>query len=292
MRSMTGYGHSSIDSPLGHFDVTIKSLNHRFCSIMTHLPESFHSLDLKIQQLIKRYLSRGRIEYWLLWSPSDGLKRRPELDLAMAEAYLSGLKNLSERFNLEGAIGIGMIASLPGIFNYEGEPVGDTDGMWDPVSRATVEALQGLIEMREREGSATKASIEKSLEAVSEIGSTIEDLVPERNDRARRRLETRFKEVLQGKEIDDSRIMMEATILVDRWDISEELDRFKSHVLQCESTIKSEGSVGRRLHFLLQELQREVNTITSKAYDVEISHRAVEIKEIIEQIREQVENIE
>jgi uncharacterized protein (TIGR00255 family) len=168
----------------------------------------------------------------------------------------------------------------------------EIDEMWDPVSEATVKALNGLIEMRESEGRAMKTSIIEMLEMIGEIQDKIEDLMPGRVERARKRMLERVGEVLKGKGIDETRMLMEVTLLAEKWDISEELTRIRSHLSQFEETINEGKNVGRRLHFLLQELQREVNTITSKAYDVEISHRAVEIKEIIEKIREQVENIE
>ncbi len=289
---MTGYGHGSIESRWGHFEVTLRSLNHRFCSININVPEFFEAFEIQIQELIKSHISRGRIEYRLNWEQSDGFESRPVINQKVVESYLASLKEVMERFQLDGNVSVDIVSRLPGIFTFERGMNPEIEEMWDPVAEVTVKALNGLIEMREREGGAMRTSITEMLEMIGEIQEKIEDLMPGRIERARKRMLERVEEVLKGKGIDEARMLMEITLLAEKWDISEELTRIRSHLSQFEGTINEKKNVGRRLHFLLQELQREVNTITSKAYDVEISHRAVEIKEIIEKIREQVENIE
>lgn len=292
MRSMTGYGHGVINSPLGSIEVSIKSLNHRFFSINVHLPEIFEPFEIQINDLIKRQIERGRIECRLSWEPIDGLGPRPGVNGRVIEAYLSGLKEAGERYGLSGEIDIGIVSGLPGIFSFEKGKEPDRDLLWSAVSQAIEQALEGLIEMREREGEVIQRSIRGMLDQIGMIHRAIEELAPARIEKARRKTHDRLKELLAGKEIDETRVLMEVTLLADRLDISEELARILSHLIQFEKTIESGRNIGRRLHFLLQELLREVNTIASKAYDVEISHRAVEIKEIIEQLREQVENVE
>ncbi len=292
MRSMTGFGSSSLDSSQGHFEVSVKSLNHRFCSINTCLPDPLEPFDIQIQELIKNRIRRGRIEYKLMWQPTEGTGVQPGVNLKAVEAYVSGLRKIADRFYLKGGINAEILSGLPGVFSFERRDEPDVEKMWKPISEVTLEALARLIEMREREGDAMKGAIAGMIETVEAIRVAIEALVPDRIERARARMKERVEDVLAGKDFDDVRILTEVAILADRWDISEELARLKSHLEQCVATIQADGSAGRRLHFLLQELQREANTITSKAYDVEISHRAVEIKEIVEQIREQVENIE
>jgi len=289
---MTGYGHGVINSPLGSIEVSIKSLNHRFFSINVHLPEIFEPFEIQINDLIKRQIERGRIECRLSWEPIDGLGPRPGVNGRVIEAYLSGLKEAGERYGLSGEIDIGIVSGLPGIFSFEKGKEPDRDLLWSAVSQAIEQALEGLIEMREREGEVIQRSIRGMLDQIGMIHRAIEELAPARIEKARRKTHDRLKELLAGKEIDETRVLMEVTLLADRLDISEELARILSHLIQFEKTIESGRNIGRRLHFLLQELLREVNTIASKAYDVEISHRAVEIKEIIEQLREQVENVE
>jgi uncharacterized protein (TIGR00255 family) len=289
---MTGYGHASNESPWGYFDVTVKSLNNRFCSINTHLPDLFESFEIKIQELIKGYINRGRIEYRLNWEPSEGFAPRPVINGMIVESYVENLKQIAEKYHLAGNVSLEMISHLPGIFSFEKGGTPPIEDMWSPISNTTVGALKYLVDMREREGEAIKLSIADMLKSIKKIQGTIEDLVPGRIEKAKKRVQERVEEVLKGKEVDETRVLMEVTLLADKWDISEELTRVKSHIIQLERAIDSDGTVGRRMSFLLQELLREVNTITSKAYDAEISHRAVGIKEIIEQIREQVENIE
>lgn len=292
MRSMTGFGHGSVESSWGRFEVTIRSLNHRFCAINAHLPDLFELYELQIHELIKKHIRRGRIEYRLDWEPSEGFVAHPIVNRKVVEGYITSLKSIVEDYSIDGGIDIGVISRLPGVFSFEKGLPAEIDEMWRPVSEATDLAIEGLIRMRKREGEAMKAALAAMVGSIRTIQDEIEDLVPLRIDKARSRLQERIDDVLKGKEIDETRILLEITLLADKWDISEELARLRSHVIQFEKTINQDDSIGRRLTFLLQELLREVNTVTSKAYDVEISHRAVEIKEIIEQIREQVENIE
>jgi uncharacterized protein (TIGR00255 family) len=289
---MTGYGHGKVDSPLGSFDVTIKSLNHRFCSINTHLPELFEHLDLQIHDLVRSHVRRGRIEFRLDWEPSGGLGPLPYVNNNVVEAYLAGLSELEESFELHAQDRIALISGLPGVFTMGKGTCPDTEAVWKPISDASEMALRELVASREREGDAMKTAIAGMLGNVEKVSREIEEFMPGRIERARKRIQDRVSEVLQGKDVNDARVLLEVSLLADRWDISEELTRVKAHIDQLKKTIENVGAIGRRLLFLLQELQREVNTITSKAYDVEISHRAVGIKEILEQIREQVENIE
>jgi uncharacterized protein (TIGR00255 family) len=289
---MTGFGHGSVESPWGQFEVTIRSLNHRFCAINAHLPDLFEPYELQIHDLIKKHVRRGRIEYRLDWEPAEGFEAHPIVNRRVLEGYIASLKSIVENYSIDGDIDIGVISRLPGVFSFEkGRPT-QIEEMWTPVSEATDQAIEGLVRMREREGDAMKTVLAGLIGSIGTIQDEIEDQVPLRIEKARNRLQERIDDVLKGKEVDETRVLLEITLLADKWDISEELARLRSHMIQFEKTIDKEEAIGRRLTFLLQELLREVNTITSKAYDVEISHRAVEIKEIIEQIREQVENIE
>jgi uncharacterized protein (TIGR00255 family) len=292
LRSMTGYGHGSVESRWGVFDVTVKSLNHRFCSIVAHLPELFEPYEIRVQEVIKSYVSRGRIEYRLDWKPAEGVEPQPAVNSRIVESYLSSLRSIADKYHLEGCVDVQLISRLPGVFSLEKDGHSPPEEMWGPISEASEQALKGLVEMREREGRVIQTSIAEMLRSIENLRGVIEALGPERIDRARRRIRERVEEVLGRKELDETRMLMEVALLAERWDISEELLRIKSHISQFDKTIEGDGVSGRRLNFLLQELLREVNTISSKAYDVEISHRAVEIKEILEQIREQAENIE
>jgi uncharacterized protein (TIGR00255 family) len=289
---MTGYGHGTAESPLGAFEVSIKSLNHRFCSINAHLPEVFEPLELRIQELIRSFVRRGRVEYRLDWTPSGGLTPLPEVCTDVAGAYLAGLGEIEERFGHPAEDRIGLISRLPGVFTQGKSPLPDPEAVWTPILEATGIALEELVRTRTREGADMKVAIAGMLDEIEKIGGEIEGLAPGRLERARQRIQDRVDEVLRGRNVDEGRVLLEVTLLADRWDISEEVTRMNAHVGQLRRTIDGDDDAGRRLLFLLQELQREVNTITSKANDAGISHRAVAIKEILEQIREHVENIE
>jgi uncharacterized protein (TIGR00255 family) len=289
---MTGYGSCSVETELGRFEVTLKSLNHRFCSINIHVPDFFDAFELQIQDIIKNYINRGRVEYRLIWDYSGVLEPQPAVNEKVVETYLASLKEISDKYKLEGDIEISTISRLPGVFTFEKGVLPEQEKVWEPVSEITNTALGELMAMREKEGEAMKTSILEMLDQIERIQVAIEDLAPSRIDKARVRLQEKIEEILHGKGIDDERILMEVAILSEKWDISEELTRIRSHLAQFKKLLKTEEVLGRRLHFLLQELHREVNTVTSKANDVDISHLAVEGKEIIEQIREQAENIE
>ncbi len=292
MKSMTGYGHCGTETDLGRFDVTLKSLNHRFCSISVHVPEFFDSLEPRIQEIIKSHISRGRVEYRLTWEPVGELEPKPAVNSNVVETYLTSLREISDKYGLGGEIDIETVSRLPSVFKFEKSVLPEPEKVWGTISEITNGALEELMAMRKKEGEAMKASVLEMLGRIEKIQGAIEELAPSRIEKARIRIQDRIEEVLNAKGAGDERIMIEVAALSEKWDISEELTRIRSHLAQFQKTIRTEEVMGRRLHFLLQELHREVNTVTSKANDAEISHLAVEVKEIIEQIREQAENIE
>lgn len=292
IKSMTGYGRGELDNAVGRFIVEARSVNSRSCNIIVRVPDNLLSLESRIYNYIRGRVSRGQINVSMsLDSATSG--KKVILDRELAKEYCRQLTDMKEYLSITEPIGLSTIAALPGVVNVE-EPHEDIDEIWLAVHSALAVAVDQLVEVRTAEGAAILEDLYPRLETMLQLADQISSRSPEVVEEYRQRLRQRISELLKNEiTIDESRIAMETAIMAERSDITEEIVRLRSHISQMKDVLKdSEGPVGRHLDFILQEINREVNTIASKASDSQISADCIRFKGETEKAREQVQNLE
>ncbi|MFQ5330161.1 MAG: YicC/YloC family endoribonuclease [Thermodesulfobacteriota bacterium] len=290
IKSMTGYGSGGFTVGGRSFSVEVKSVNHRYIDFSMRVPERLiPGLEGKIRTEIKSHFSRGYFSVSIV--PSSAEERGIDLNLDLARAYHGALVKLRDELALDGKVDLSHMISFRDIFaSSGGEKVVDEEG-WEAVREGLRQAITILADMREGEGAALSHDITCRLADLEKRAGVIEERTPLVGDRYRERLLERIASI-EGVEFDEGRLLTEVAIFAERATITEELVRIKSHLEQFRTLLNLDEPVGRRLDFLCQEIQREINTIASKANDLEISHGVVEMKGELEKIREQVQNIE
>jgi len=285
---MTGFGVGESREEGMRASVEVRCWNHRFCEVGVHLPKALGSLEPRIVDLVRDRIARGRVYVSVTWE-EEGVGA-PLVDLALAKAYKEGLEALRRELGLGGKVDIGLLAGLPEVVRYERGEV-DLERAWRLISEACSRALDEVDGMRRREGEKLREFFLGRLGVLEEVVGRVEDLSSVQVERIRERLEGKIREMgVRG--VDQERIAMEVALLAQKSDITEECVRLRSHIVQFKDSVEQGGVVGRKLEFLLQEMYREANTIGTKSADSRISHLAVTLKEGIEQLREQVQNVE
>ena len=290
--SMTGFGRGEFKNDNYHFLVECKTINHKYCDINIRLPRKISFLEDKARNFIKNYIKRGRVDIYikldLLGSEDVNLK----FDDKLANQYVNILREIRDKFDLVDDISVMNVAKFPDIIKTE-EKEEDEDLLWSMLSKALEETLTKLKEMRSEEGQKLAQDV---LERCDILQNTIEEI--EKNSYNvvidyKEKLNNRISEILDNPSlIDENRLAQEVAIYADKSSITEEIVRFKSHIGQLRSTIVKDESIGRKIDFLIQEMNRETNTIGSKSSDLNITNLVVEIKSELEKIREQIQNIE
>ncbi|MFA5535719.1 MAG: YicC/YloC family endoribonuclease [Bacillota bacterium] len=288
---MTGYGRGQGQAQGKQFNVEMKSVNHRFLEISIRLPRQFNLFEERIKELIKEKVDRGRVDVYLNVEDIEESNKVVKVDKGLAIAYYDSLRELSETLQISLDISLFEISQLPNVFSIEEQEL-DPELCWEGAATATRDAVDDLVKMREVEGRQLASSLaecrERLITIADSVGQRSSDLVKIYREKLQERLEILLKEI----PIDEQRVAMEIAIMAEKSDITEELTRFNSHLNQLLQSLVSDQAVGRKLDFLLQELNREVNTIGSKSHDLEISQKVVELKSELEKIREQVQNLE
>jgi uncharacterized protein (TIGR00255 family) len=291
IKSMTGYGRGEWQGDGRKLEVEIKSVNHRYCDISLRLPRKLNPLETQARNFLRQRLSRGRIEVFVQVDESALAEQKLELDLNVARDYFLGLKALQENLGIPGEVRLETLAGFRDIFaRKETEP--DLEKEWEYLRTALEGALAGLEAMRRDEGLKLKEDFLVRLSALEKMVREIEEKAPLALRASRDRLAQRVQELSGGLGIDEARLAQEVAFLAERSDITEELVRLRSHLAQYREMLTSPEPAGRKLEFLLQEINREANTIGSKANDAGISHVVVEIKSELEKLREQIQNVE
>ena len=290
---MTGFGRGSAINENFSASVDIKTVNNRFLDVHVRCGTEFSALEALIKKRIGERLARGRVDANLTFERNG--ETAYELNRSLIVGYLSALRSLQKEFAIEGEPDINQLARLPGVMQIVRDDLDQT--MIAGIEQALREALDELEAMRAREGEALKAEMVARLEEIQNRVPTIERQASAQVDLYRMRLEKRINELLvrDGQtivEVDQARLAQEVAYLADRSDITEEIARLKSHIAQFFEIIESDGEVGKRLDFLLQELNREANTVLSKSTDLTIKDAALAIKAEVEKLREQVQNVE
>ncbi|ADU27637.1 YicC/YloC family endoribonuclease [Ethanoligenens harbinense] len=291
IRSMTGYGRVQQTVRGYRILLEIKAVNHRFFEFSARVPRLYGYLEEKLRTYVQRFLTRGKVEAVLTVEPENGAQTSVMLNTRLAASYINALRELQARFNLQDDLSVSTVARYADLFSVEKAPENEED-VWEAVREAADTALEGLVRMREAEGARLQADITARAERIRSLVEQVEQRSPQTVAEYRARLSTHMRDVLADAKLDENRILLEAAIYADKVSVAEETVRLKSHLAQFAAMLEGGEPVGRKLDFLMQEMNREANTIGSKASDVETARVVVEIKAELEKIREQIQNIE
>lgn len=290
-KSMTGFGRSEQTSAGYHIVCELKGVNHRYFDLSLRIPRRYGSLEERVREKVKEVISRGRIEATINIEKTGDLAHNIKVDKDLAIAYHNSLKDLAQNLQISPNYSIIDLFRLPDVFSLE-ETEEDTEQLWKVLEPVLSEALRGLAAMREREGQALIQDVLERNNLILKAVEQIELRAPQVVTDYAERLRKRVAEMLPDATVDENRLATEIAIFADRASIVEELVRLKSHCSQMESLLRLDEPVGRKCDFLIQEMFREVNTIASKANDLQISQTAVDLKAELEKMREQIQNIE
>ena len=290
---MTGYGRGDCSQDGFKITVELSSVNRKQSEISVNLPREMEMLEAQIRDLINRYVARGRLTVRVsLHAGASRLSARMHLNIPLAKAYARELNRLSRQLHLPGPVTLDQLARAPGVFQTD-EEIAEEENFWPAVEKTLKTALSGLVKMREREGAHLAQDLAKRIAVMRKAVSQIQKHAPGVAERYRQQLIERIKSAgLEAPGVEDDRLLKEVVYFADRSDITEELTRLQSHFQQFEDCRKSKEPVGRMLDFLAQEINREVNTIGSKANDSLISREVVTLKAELEKFREQAQNVE
>lgn len=291
IKSMTGFGQGEAADAGYAVQVEIKSVNHRYLDLFFRIPKQYSQLEETLRTVITGRLARGRVEVTLSVEEFGDQGRIVQINNALLKGYLQALRTIQSELGSEDKIQLSDILVLPGLLEVD-EPPLDWDNLQQLVAQAANAALDGLEAMREAEGRRLCADLEEKLLQVEKLRADVAGIAPQVVVDYRKRLRERLGELLDGTTLTEERFLGEVAIFADRCSIDEELVRLASHIQEFKETLKSHASVGRKLDFLIQEMNREVNTIGSKANNVHIAASVVSMKSELEKIREQVQNIE
>ena len=290
--SMTGFGRGEFKNDNYHFLVECKTINHKYCDINVRLPRKISFLEDKIRNYVKNFVKRGRVDLYikldLIGSEDVNLK----FDDKLATQYVKILKEIKEKFDLQDDISVMNVAKFPEIVKCE-EKEEDEDLYWSMLKEALDMSMEKLTQMRKEEGE--KLAID-TIERCDILANLIDEIEKYSNtvvDEYREKLNNRISEILENPSIiDENRLAQEVAIFADKSSITEEIVRFRSHIEQLRKTVEKNDSIGRKIDFLIQEMNREVNTTGSKSSNINITNLVVEVKSELEKIREQIQNIE
>jgi len=291
IKSMTGYGGAKGASGKLEISVEIKCVNNRYLDCTIKLPRVFISLEEALKSIVQNSISRGKVDVFIIIDSSSADDVEIKLNRPLAEAYISTIRAMTEEYGLSGNISAIELTRFPDVLQAEKREA-DTKQLCADISVVLEEALRNLNEMRLREGEKLYRDVSARLDEIERLTALAVEISPRSVVEYRKKLETRMQEVLQTTDIDQQRLLTEAAIFADRVSINEETVRLFSHISQLREMLGSQEPVGRKIDFLIQEFNREANTIGSKGNDTEMSRLTVDMKAEIEKIREQCQNIE
>ena len=289
--SMTGFGRGTASAHGLAVTVELRSVNNRFLDVALRLPRSLAAHEADVQARLKQRFERGRINVSVQIEREAGAALPVAVNVPVARAYARLLEELREAAGLDAPVTLDQLLRYNDVLTTA-EEADDDETAWAVVAEALDAAAEALAVMRRQEGAALRADLEGRLDALEAALADVETRAPVRVEEARQRLHERLGEILGDDRLDPDRLELELVLAADRLDVTEECVRLRAHLAAFREALGSDEAVGRRLNFLTQEIHREVNTITSKANDPEIAHRAVGMKEEVEKIREQVQNVE
>ena len=286
---MTGYGRGESRSDLIDILVEIKAVNNKFLDTNIRMPRELSALEDRLRKLITQMLDRGKIDMYVTVDWLAGAPRKVVVDKALAKAYHEALLEIAQELGQESDAGVARLASFPDVISLKDIPA-DVELIWEVLSASAKEALESLIVMRSSEGKSLVKDIETRLELVKEGLTEIERVMPEGAPAYREKLMKKLEEIKLT--VDEQRFAQEAALMAEKCDCTEETVRLRSHLAQFTGMLRVDGPIGRKMDFLVQEMNRETNTIGSKSQDIRITSIVLDLKSEIEKIREQIQNIE
>ena len=290
IKSMTGFGRSNLQESLREYQVEIKSVNHKYIDINVRIPKNISFLEDEVRKIISSKVKRGKIDVFITFDKYSDEGKSIKINKEIAKVYIESLKELATEEKLGTNIEVTEITKLPDVLVIKNDE--DEEKLKKELSKATQEAMDKLIDMRQIEGKKMAEDIFKRIEIikakVAEISTYSTGLIEEYVVK----LETRIKELLKTDDVDQTRLAQEVVIYADKCSVQEEITRLNSHIEQFLDLIESDKAIGKKLDFIIQEMNRETNTIGSKANNLEITNRVIDIKTELEDIREQIQNIE
>ena len=291
IKSMTGFGRSEVSDSSKKIVVEVKSVNHRYLDTSIKMPKKLNYFDAAIRNQLKEYIQRGKVDIFITYEDISENQVEIKYNEAIAAEYMNYFKKMSEDFSIVNDIKVNSLAQMPEVLTLS-EAVSDEDEIWSLLEKALDEAFTSFVKTREEEGEKLKVDLIDKLDNMLAAVDFIEKRSPEIVNSYRTRLEEKVKELLSDTQIDESRIAAEVVIFADKICVDEETVRLRSHIENTKMALNEGGTVGRKLDFIAQEMNREANTILSKANDLEITNTAIELKTEIEKVREQIQNIE
>lgn len=291
IKSMTGFGRSEVLREHCKMIVEMKSVNHRYGDISIRMPKKLSFFETQMRALLKKYIQRGKVDVFITYEDLSEQKVELKYNQAMAKNYLDMLKRMEEELGVPNDITATALSRYPEVFTLE-EQESDEEEIWAVLEEVLTNAVHAFVETRVTEGEHLYHDLMDKLDAMLLMVDAIESRSPGIVEEYRAKLEEKVKELLENNVIDDGRIAAEVTIYADKICVDEETVRLRSHIESMKHTLHMEGTIGRKLDFIAQEMNREANTILSKANDLELSNIAIDLKTEIEKVREQIQNIE
>ncbi len=291
IKSMTGFGRCEITENNRKFTVEMKSVNHRYLDINIKMPKKLNFFESAIRAELKNYISRGKVDLFIAYEDYTENNASIRYNKELAAEYMKYLRQMQEDFGLEDDIRVSALSRYPDVFTMEEQNV-DEEELWKELQKAIRGAAEGFLQTRIVEGEHLRDDLIEKLDGMLKLVDFIAKRSPQIVQEYRQKLEDKVKDLLGDAQVDENRLLTEVTIFADKVCVDEELVRLRSHIATTKATLLEGGSIGRKLDFIAQELNREANTTLSKANDLEISNCAIELKTEIEKVREQIQNIE
>lgn len=291
IKSMTGFGRCEIAEADRKITVEMKSVNHRYLDVTIKMPKKLNFFEAAIRTELKNYMQRGKVDLFITYEDFTESNVCVKYNKELAAEYMQYFDRMAEDFSLDNDIRVSTLARFPEILTMEEQTV-DEEQLWKLLDKALKGAAENFVETRIREGENLRNDLIAKLEGMLAHVDFITERSPEIIEEYKEKLTKKVEELLSDKQVDESRLLMEVTIFADKVCVDEELVRLRSHITATRDALLAGGSIGRKLDFIAQEMNREANTILSKSSDLEISNRAIELKTEIEKVREQIQNIE
>lgn len=291
IKSMTGFGRCEILEGQRKITVEMKSVNHRYLDVAVKMPKKLNIFEAAIRSELKKYIQRGKVDLFITYEDYAESNVCVKYNREVAAKYMEYLKQMSEEFSLENDVRVSTLSRYPEVLTMEEQTV-DEEELWKLLEQVLKGAAESFVETRIREGENLKSDLVEKLDGM--LGHV--EFITERSPRIiaeyRQKLRDKVNDLLEDTKVDENRLLAEVTIFADRACVDEELVRLRSHIEATKETLLQGGSIGRKLDFIAQEMNREANTILSKSSDLEITNRGIELKTEIEKVREQIQNIE
>lgn len=291
IKSMTGFGRCEVTEGERKITVEMKSVNHRYLDVSMKMPKKLNFFESSIRTELKKYVERGKVDIFVAYEDYTESNVCVKYNKQLAAEYLQYLNQMAEDFQMENDVRISSLSRYPEIFTME-EQTMDEDALWSLLQKALKGAAENFVEARIKEGENLKTDLIAKLDGMMENVNFITERSPIIIEEYKQNLRNKINDLLEDTKIDENRLAMEVTIFADKVCVDEELVRLTSHIGATKAALIEGGSIGRKLDFIAQEMNREANTILSKTSDLEISNRAIELKTDIEKVREQIQNIE